>query len=84
MSAVITLDGLEKEWIHRKKWLEEKIAFFKGYCTDESFAAIEALRRGPSGTLLDVLVEEARLAELNSRLEEFSGRMKELRDFRDH
>jgi len=47
----------------REAWLIEKVAEAKAACQDESFAAIEELRKGPHGLLLDLLDHEARLAE---------------------
>ena len=65
------LNQLEQSWTARKAKLTEKVAELKETCPDESFAAIDELRKSPHGALLDVLHEEARLAELTSRLEEF-------------
>jgi hypothetical protein len=47
----------------REAWLIKKVADAKAACTDESFAAIEQLRKGPHGFLLDLLNHEARLTE---------------------
>ncbi len=47
----------------REEWLEQRVADARAACPDESFAAIEELRKGPHGLLLDYLDHQARLAE---------------------
>jgi exonuclease VII small subunit len=62
------LNELKQSLEDRKLALEKKVAQYKEACPDNSIAAIEELMEGSNGPLVNLLHEEARLAELNEVL----------------